>query len=210
MNKIKEIRRSRKLTQAHVAQAMGMDLSNYNKLENGKTELTTAKMERLAEILSCAPADFLGQPNRTRGVPVVGWVQAGDWAESHVWQDESQRYTVAIPHDPEYDAVLLTGVETRGPSMNRRYPEGTVLVYANIFDTRERLANGKRYIVERVRADGLRETTVKQLVLTETGEAWMMPESTDPHHQQPIPINGGEGDEIRVLGRVVYSVQREE
>ena len=37
-----------------------------------------------------------------------------------------------------------------------------------------------------------------------------MPESTDPRHQQPIEIDGDNGDTVRMVGRVRYSVQRED
>ena len=93
--------------------------------------------------------------------------------------------------------------------MNRRYPEGTVLIYTNLNDTNEDLIFGKRYIVERERADGLREATVKTLWRDENGKAWLLPESTDPRYQEPIPIEGGENDTVRIVGRVRYAVTRE-
>ncbi|MBX8828503.1 hypothetical protein HBA93_23130 [Ochrobactrum sp. SFR4] len=56
----------------------------------------------------------------------------------------------------------------------------------------------------------MRETTVKTLAKDDFGKFWLMPESTDPHHQTPLEINGDDGETIRILGKVVYAVRRED
>lgn len=93
--------------------------------------------------------------------------------------------------------------------MNKRYPDGTVLVFTDALERPEDLIAGKRYIVERERADGLREATVKKLWQDEYGAMWLLPESDDPRFQEAIPINGEDGDMVRILGRVRFSVTRE-
>lgn len=192
-----------------MAAELGMDLSNYNRLENGKTKLRTDKMAQIAEILHCDPADLIGPPSSVRTVSVRQHIEAGAWSESITW-DEDDWYDVAVPDDEEFRGYSLHGAETRGPSMNRRYPERSVLVYTSIIETREDVQVGKRYIIERERPDGLREATVKTLVRDEVGELWLMPESTDPRFQQPIRLADGDGDIVRVVGKVVYSVLRED
>ena len=119
------------------------------------------------------------------------------------------QYDIAIPDDAEFSRLTLHAAETRGPSMNRTYPEGTVLVFLDNMEAEESPQFGKRYIVERERADGLREATVKTLQRDADGKAWLLPDSDDPRHQAPIEINGAEGDTIRLVGRVVYSITRE-
>jgi phage repressor protein C with HTH and peptisase S24 domain len=94
--------------------------------------------------------------------------------------------------------------------MNKRYPEGSALIFTSIYETRETPQVGKRYIVETERPDGLREATVKTLWQDETGEHWLLPESTDPRYQQPIKLSDGDGNIVRIVGRVVFSVQRED
>lgn len=211
--RLKQLRREKGFSQQYVAEELGLAQANYNRLENGKTELTLTKMQRLAEILGCKPTDFITDQIidriATRQVRVVAFVQAGSWAESNELPDEDQ-YNVAVPLDPELAQYGLTGVQVRGPSMNLRYPEGTVLVITNAIETQEAIQLGKRYVIEREAPDGLREYTVKTLHRDEDGHQWLMPESNDPRHQQPIEVNGDLGDTIRVLGRVVYSLQRED
>ena len=206
---LKRIRKSRGLSQQAVADALKLDVTNYNRLENGRVDLTFARMKELADILHCDPVEFITNITHTRIVRVRAHVEAGVWAESTEWAEEDW-YDVAVPDDPEFRRYNLYGAETRGPSMNRRYPQGTVVVFTDAIETEQDITVGKRYIVERERADGLREATVKTLFQDEEGKLWLMPESTDPRHQQPIEIGSADGDTVRIVGRVVYSVQRED
>ncbi|RUV17875.1 MAG: helix-turn-helix domain-containing protein [Mesorhizobium sp.] len=143
-----------------------------------------------------------------RMVQVKGFVQAGAWAETWEWSDD-EVYSVPVPDDPALRAFGLHAAETRGPSMNKRYPEKTVLVFTDLIETGAQLELGRRYIVERERADGMREATVKTLWRDDGGKIWLLPESDDPRFQEPIPIDGGEDDNVRVVGRVVYAVSKE-
>ncbi|MEX3008980.1 XRE family transcriptional regulator [Hoeflea sp. TYP-13] len=206
---LKKIRKSRGLSQSDVANALGIDVANYNRLENQKVELTLSRMNQLADLLHCEPGDFITGISKTRMIHVRAHVEAGVYSESYEWEEGSW-YDVAVPDDPQYRNYNLYGAETRGPSMNKRYPEGTVVVFTDTIETEQDIEVGKRYIVERERADGLREATIKTLIQDEAGNLWLMPESTDPRHQQPIEIGGANGDTVRIVGRVVYSVQRED
>lgn len=206
---LKQMRKNAGLTQQQVAERLGIALPNYNHLENGKTKLDVDRMEELAKIFNCDPVDFLIERLPTRTVTVKAFVQAGAWAETNELPEDDQ-YTVAVPADERYAKYSLTAAEVRGPSMNRRYPEGTVLVITNAIETQEEIEPGKRYVVERLRADGLHECTVKTLHRDESGQVWLLPESDDPRHQQPIEVNGDMGDTIRIIGRVAYALMRED
>ena len=145
-----------------------------------------------------------------RFVTVAAHVQAGVFSESWEWQEEDQ-YQVAVPTDEEVLPFRLYAAETRGPSMNRRWPEGTVVIFTNVAETLESPIPGKRYIVERRRMGGDAEHTVKKLVRDDHGKLWLMPESDDPRFQTAISVDEGTGDEdtVSILGRVWYSVARE-
>ena len=208
MLRLKEIRDAQGMTQQQMADALGMHLTNYNKLENGKTDMTVSRMEQLAQILHCAPSDLISPPFSVRIVSVRQFIEAGSWSESPVWHEDDW-YNVAVPDDVEYRHFALYGAQTRGPSMNKRYPEGSALIYTSIFETGESPAAGRRYIVETERPDGMREATVKTLWRDEAGEFWLLPESTDPRYQQPLRLSDGDGNVVRIVGRVVFSVLRE-
>lgn len=196
------------MTQQQVADALGLHLTNYNKLENGVTDLTLTRMHQLAEILHVQPSDFITAANKTRRVLIQQHVEAGCWSESTVWP-EADWYEVAIPDYPEFRGLKLYGAETRGPSMNKRYPEKSALIYTSTLEAKDKLESGKRYIVEIERADGLREATVKTLQKDENGEFWLVPESSDPRYQAPIPVRAEDGETIRIVGRVRFSVLHE-
>lgn len=136
-------------------------------------------------------------------------VQAGTWAETWEWADDDA-YDVYIPADPELATFRLYAAETRGPSMNRRWQERTVIVFTDVQETLETPEPGKRYVVERRRLGGEAEHTVKLLHQDNEGKFWLMPESDDPRFQAPIPVADGiEGERIIILGRVRYAVTRE-
>lgn len=208
MIRIKEIRKARGRTQQEVADAIGLHITNYNRLENGKTKLDQTYLKQIAEFLHCDPSDLFSAGNGIRTVKVRQHVQAGHWAESPQWTEDDW-YDVAVPDDPAWRQFDLYAAETRGPSMNRRYPEGTALVYASAYQLDEPPAPGRRYIVETERPDGMREATVKALWQDDAGKFWLVPESDDPRYQQPIPLDGEDGTTIRIVGRVLFSVQKE-
>lgn len=205
--RIAEVRKEKKLTQRQVADKLDLHWTNYNKLEKGHSDVTLQRLYEIAQILEVRPEELIARlPQRV--VRVRGYVQAGHFAESHEWPDDD-RYDVAIADDAQFRGVPLFAVETRGPSMDRIYPEGTVLICTDFQRAPETPVFGKRYIIERVRPDGQRETTVKTLSRDSEGALWLVPESNDPRFFEAIPLKGEEGDEIRILGRVCYSVRPE-
>lgn len=208
-NKIKRLRQQAGLGQQELAERLGVTWQTVSNVERGKVGLNSKKLALWAAALGVEPHDLVSADDGSRRVQVIGHVQAGHYAESWAF-DEADLYDVPVPDDAKFRRFRLQGVEVRGPSMNRRYPEGTVLVFTDAVETGEDVVVGKRYIIERERADGLREATVKLLWRDNEGRMWLLPESDDPRFQEPIPLEGGDGDTIRIVGRVRYSVARED
>lgn len=92
--------------------------------------------------------------------------------------------------------------------MNKVYPEGTILVWINIHETSEAPVSGKRYIVQRRRAGGEYEVTVKTYLSNKSGQ-WLIAESDHPEFQSPIKISDAETETVIILGRVVRSIRPE-
>lgn len=150
-----------------------------------------------------------GQPIRegVRMVTVKGYVQAGHFADNQEWPQD-RWYTVPVPNDPEFQNVNLYGAETKGPSMNKRYSEGSIVVFTSIYETEEEVVPGRRYIVEKI--DGAEyEKTVKTLHQDKDGRNWLLPESTDPLFQEPYELKENGEQEVRVVGRVVWHCSKE-
>ncbi len=206
-NRIREFREAKRWSQTDLADELGMHWQTVQRAESGKVTLSIDKQRRYAAALGVSVDELFLAP-QFRSVRIKGYVQAGHYAET--WElPEDDQYDVPLPYDPTFEGLRLHGAELRGPSMNRRWPEGTALVFTDAIETQEDLVLGKRYIIERVRADGLREATVKTLWQDDSGKLWLLPESHDPRFQEPIPIEGAESDEIRIVGRVRFAVSRE-
>lgn len=195
---------SRQLTQAL---GRSIDRAAVNKMVTGDRSI---KADELIEITRLLKTPSPNQAPGLRSVRVAAHVQAGYWAETWEWTDDEQ-YEVAVPDEPQLAQFRLYAAETRGPSMNRRWPERTVVVFTNVAETEEAPIPGKRYVVQRLRADGQREHTVKLLHRDESGKLWLIPESTDPLFQTPISIEDGADDEdtVAIIGRVHFAVTRE-
>lgn len=210
-NRIKQLREARGWSMSTLGKALGVEAPTVNKLEKGETQLTTRWMKRIATALGVHPMAILFEAPQLRTVRVVGRVQAGEWAESYEWNDPEDGYDVAVPDAEDLRGIRLFALEVRGPSMNKLYPDGSVIVVASIFDTEEELASGTHYAVERIRPDGFREATVKTFEVDGRGRKWLVPESTEPGFA-PIALDGDDFEEdetVQALGRVVWSVRRE-
>lgn len=198
------------LSQAALAKISGVSQQLISQIEKDKNT-STKYLPQLANALGVKVAEidpsYSGPTSDVRMVRVLGYVQAGEWEAAWEWPEESQ-YEVPVRDEEQFHGYPLLAVETKGESMNKKYPEGTVLVYSSAVHTHEDLKPGKRYIVERQRADGDYEATVKTLFVDNAGKSWLVPESTDPTFESISLENHGD-DHIRIIGQVRYAVTRE-
>lgn len=67
-NRIREIREKTGMTLQQVADLVGTDRSQVNRLERGERRLTTEWLERLAGAFGCTPADLLAQSSPLRPI----------------------------------------------------------------------------------------------------------------------------------------------
>jgi transcriptional regulator with XRE-family HTH domain len=151
-NLVKKIRVQKHYTQAQLADLIGYSPLTISRIERGEIALSTRNAERIALGLGVDAMDLFVKRDATRSVAVIGEVQAGEWGESWQWP-EDEWLSVPVAETEDLAGVRLFAVITRGPSMNRRYPDGTVLVVADIYSTKEQPRPGKRYVVERIRVD---------------------------------------------------------
>jgi SOS-response transcriptional repressor LexA len=156
----------------------------------------------------------LGLPT-LRLVKVIGAVQAGDWREAIEWPDDEQSYVYANV-DPYFVGMTIFALQVRGSSMNRLYPEGTVLICASTVELPQGFVfeSGDKVIVRRRDRSGLYEATVKEYVVQPDGTVFLWPRSDDPNHQQPWALPNGaephdESDDLRIIGLVINSTRTE-
>ena len=227
-NRLKAVREDMGLTQERMAAELGTTQASVSRWEKG-AEIDEGWLIKYAEIAGRAPAeirygiDAVVSIHRTK---IIGAVQAGQWNDDPPWL-EDDLYAVDVPVLPEFAHMTRFGLEVRGPSMNRIYPEGTVLICVPLAELERWPESEEMVIVQRRGASGL-ETTVKEFVHDDSG-AWLWPRSNHPEHQQPIPlprphIDGDEqqlaladfmavdedhGEEIAVIALVIQSVRNE-
>ena len=173
-NRLKQIMADKGITREALAERVDTHPVTISKLISGKMKMTTEWMERLGVGLGVPPIELLVAPLNFRTAQVRAAVQAGVWTESVEWPDPDDWYEVAVPYDADLDGLPLYGAEVRGPSMNLRYREGSVIVFTAPWEDGETPLPGRRYIVERRRLDGSVETTVKLLHRDPEGGLWLL------------------------------------
>lgn len=201
--RIRLLRIAKNLTQAQMAEALGMHITNYNRMEMGHTDLSMSRLEKISKILGCEPLDLLTERPQVRVLQVTGAVEAGAWRETVEW-DRSDWYDIAIPERSAPAHLTLYAAEVRGRSMARRYPPGSVVVFTDIVETREAPVYGRPYIVDRIDGD-VRERTLKILKRGADGQAWLSPDTDDPGFEE-FPVLGSSTTEIRLVGPVIWSM----
>lgn len=121
-------------------------------------------------------------------ITVRGYVQAGRWREAIEWEPDSW-YSITVPDKGKYPGIERFGLEVRGNSMNRLYPEGTTLICVRFYDIARPPQPGDKVICLRRDRYGEFEATVKEYQRDDQGRHILWPRSDDPEHQTPIILS---------------------
>lgn len=203
MNRIRELRTERGLTQEQLAEMIGTTDATIQRLETGKRQLTQKWAELISAALKVDVSVIFGSiiPAHDPGLPVVGEVQAGVWREADVG-DEPKHPPIPMGRDRRFSEVPQFALLVQGESMNRILPPGMFVVCVPWRDLGKDVENGELVVVER-RRDGMVEATVKRIAL-QGKKVLLMPESTDPRFQQPIELgSGAENEEVAITAKVI-------
>lgn len=212
--RLRQFRERLGLNLDEMAERSGFSASQLSRWEAGKSNIPSERLPLLAQHYECRIADIFeeeGSPFAPLGptLYVRGPVQAGLWQEvwelpEVEWQSFTGRADVTAPIRDRF------GVIVQGDSMNDLYPSGTILECVSFLGGAE-IASGRRVIVERLRIDGEREVTVKELLRGDDGIEWLVPRSSNPAFQAPIRADDQDDDivQVRVIGVVVGSYRPE-
>lgn len=217
--KAERLRQARKKagydTAQDAADAFGWKVAGYRHHENGTRSFGADAAKKYARAFRVKAGWLLGIEAIDNGPPVDyeseeklivrGAVAAGVWREP---VEENELMEIDTPA-PVKNAKRF-GLTVEGYSMDLFYEPGTVLDCISIFANGVPPETGDHVIVERIKADGLRETTVKEFVERD-GKFYLLPRSTKPQFQDEIEIGAPEdgfiGDEqIAVIGFVVSAI----
>lgn len=181
--------------------------------ENGTYGIRPDVAAAYAKVLRIDPSEILygdgadasdpvaSAPEGVRMVGIIGEVRAGAFAEIPAEQPEPVEF---VPVQlPEYQRAQLFALVVRGRSMDRDYPDGSVVV---VCPAHEAGIRENDHVVVRRWKGGLAETTLKEVVVEGRSIA-LWPRSSDPDFQSPIRLehlrDAQDGPEI--IGVVVGS-----
>lgn len=191
------------------ARAMGVAESTYAGHESGERGIPAGRAARYGKFFRVAPEWILfgrgdiddlpapelpGMRAVARFVPVLGDIQAGVFREIG---DEPYEPEEIIPvHLAGFEGAQLFALRVRGASMDRHYPDGTMVIVCPAHEIGVREGD---HVVVRRRRGLLVETTLKEVVKEDGGIA-LWPRSNDPQFQDPIRLetvrDADEGPEI--------------
>lgn len=210
--KVKRLRKQLGLRQMDVAIAAEVDKSTVSRWERDEQKPRFDQTRALAGLFRVSVDEFadtnvvpLGAGNAdARPIRVIAELQAGAWKEAVEW-DHDEQFDVPAYLNPKMRGWVIAGYRVGGTSMNRIYPEGSIVFAAATIANGLAPQNGDRVIVQRRNKDGLYEATLKEFVVEQDGTKWLWPRSYDPEHQAPIPYRNGREGEVVVTGIVVLS-----
>jgi len=218
--KFREIKqRDKSKTKMRLAKELKIAPARITEIIKGERAIQSDEIRQMAKFLEISEQQLLDRlsdgPLRsvTLGVIMVkGTVEAGGWREAIVWPEADWR-PAPIAADARYPEARQYGLEVHGPSMDKIYPPGTVLVCVGVFDYRKDPEPLQNVIVQRRGADGRLEITVKELRKDGAGKYWLWPRSKHPEFQQPWAIPSldpfDENDDLRVIAVVIGSYKPE-
>lgn len=167
------------------------------------------KLNALAQALHVSPLELSSlvdgsaskktnslQPIHTTQIEVRGDVQAGVWRDAMEWP-RADWYAITVPLDAAYAGLHRYGLLVKGDSMNKVFPDGSVVVVINLSDLGRMPHTGEIVVaVQRSKTTSDFEATVKAVQVRDNGEMILWPQSTNPDFTVPVrvPVAGNEHD----------------
>ena len=211
-NNIRAVREKSGLTVTELAKRSGISVSYLSNLEQFKRKANLEVISILGSQLGVSASHLVDISTATTSVLVDSYVAAGKWRTTVEGIANGENYEVTIFETKNYPGVKRHACEVLGSSMNRIYPEGTVLVWVPFSDIAEPLVPGRRYIVDRINGRREIERTARTFMRDANGGEWFLYESDDPEFQAPvpyIPVSKKPIERMNVIGRVVSSIRSE-
>ena len=128
------------------------------------------------------------------------------------WYSANQCYEVQVPPDPRYPDIERFAVEASCPSMNLRYPEGTLIICVHLDAVERRIEINRDYLIERCRACGdtrNTELSVMRLIADADKKLQFVQQSSDPDYQTSLPVFKTMGCKIKPIALVTGSQKAE-
>lgn len=197
------------MTLEKLSEKSGISVSYLYRLETGDRNLSVKNINKLAGPLGANPSELISVAATQHRIRLIGEIRAGHWQPANEADDFHGEY-FDLPLPEIYQTLRPYALKVIGPSMNLVYPEGTILICCHLAELHEEPLQGKRYIIQDIDPHNGIETTVKELVIDESGRPWAWPRSSNPMFQEPIALDRARnGHEIIIKARVVFALRPE-
>lgn len=201
-DRIKEARRKAGLSQAALAEQVGVTRAAVAFWESGSS---VPKRDVFEKIASATGSDSLWlergvAPGRKadRSLSVVGEVAGGLWKEGTV---EFKPVRMPVSPHPDYPANSQRLYVVRGDSVNKVVADGEYVHCVSVPESGISPMPGDLVIVRRMQHD-MAEYTAKRLA--DRDGSWVLsPESTDPAWQSDIVIDGDDSTSIDITDVII-------
>lgn len=139
-NRLKILRNKASLTQEAAAKNLGVAKQTWVKWEGGSNAFKPVWYERAAKVLNCHPTEFFAEIVETVSVPIISWVQAGEFTDFDTLTIDDGQKTIASTYIKNSTFAL----NVVGNSMDRIAPQGSVIIVD--YEDKD-LIDGKYYII---------------------------------------------------------------
>ncbi|TNC15360.1 helix-turn-helix domain-containing protein [Methylobacterium terricola] len=192
---------ARGIQQKELAAAIGVSADTMSRMLSGKRTIKAEDLSRISAFfgeqppLTTAPSE-----RKVSYVKVLGEVAAGAFVDMH-YVDFAE-YTIPYLADPRWSPEAVRALVVRGESINRQARDGDHVIMLDIGEAPRSFRAGDWVVAERVKG-GLKETTVKQVRKGSDGSWELWPDSDDQRFQDPLIVEDGEADSVKVIGFVL-------
>jgi hypothetical protein len=178
-------------TATEAAARCNVGLASYIHHENGTRGIPSDKAKTYAKAFKVSVEWLLygtGQneklaPDFNTGVPIRYKVQAGVWEEIDEMANEPYGLAPFIP-DPNYPIIEQWAEQIIGDSVNKIFPDGSLIHVRQFYNTLEGWPIDKLVVVQHYK-NGMYRRTVKRLKLID-GKPALIGESTNEKWNKPI------------------------
>jgi SOS-response transcriptional repressors (RecA-mediated autopeptidases) len=193
--------------QYEAADMLGITQPAFNHYLKDKRTPKLSVATKFCEEFGCSLSylyglDELEPIGAMKQIPLIGQVEAGAWREACQLPENDWEY-INYSVNENYKNKKIFALRVHGNSMNKVFPEGTILICCDIYDYEKEITDGKYVIAEHHKND-LCEATVKSYYRIDKDTVVLKPESTDPRYIDII-LREGKEEECQIKAVVISS-----
>jgi SOS-response transcriptional repressor LexA len=199
------------ITRSKASTKAGLSSTFIRDIERRGGNPTLSSLQKLAKVLK-VDVEYLAQaeeqvsdrPIETLELPVVGTIEAGQFRDITIFDQEDNFPVINIVPDRRFRHARQYALKVAGDSMNLKYPNGCFVICVDFAESGLALQKGMTvHVTHTISGTHLVEITLKEIGSI-NGEIVLLPRSSNPKYK-PITMQGGEDSEYEICGIVTGS-----